>query len=169
MSPPILLPPAGTLKPLHHHQPAANHDSHCHPRAHHDGAFEGDSGDRPDRIDEEDVGESLVDADDGASTRHQVRLHRSQSAQQRPTSSCRRRLDMSSAQRRPRTTTPSSTSTSAYLRQLAANAPLQKWLEEHFDGATPQQHRSQTTAGVNAAIGRRSTGSALRAKSASFI
>lgn len=119
MSPPILLPPAGML----HHDDVYGHSS-----------LKEKSGERPECIDEEDVSESAVVPDTGALTHHPGRMHRSQSAHQRPTSSCRRRLNMSSPQRRPRTTTPSSTSNSAYLRQLAANAPLQKWLTQHLEG-----------------------------------
>jgi hypothetical protein len=92
------------------------------------------------------------------------KLGRSQSVQQRPPSSCRRRLNFdkplhlqhqlsaaAAAQTTPtsslspsllsklprRSMTPSATSSSPYLRMLAKNAPLEEWLLHHLDDPFP--------------------------------
>jgi len=72
-------------------------------------------------------------------------LGRSQSVQQRPPSSCRRRLNFDkplpllapSVKPPRRSMTPSATSSSAYLRMLAKNAPLEAWLLGHLDDPFP--------------------------------
>jgi hypothetical protein len=92
------------------------------------------------------------------------KLGRSQSVQQRPPSSCRRRLNFdkplhlqhqlsaAATQTAPtssslspsllsklprRSMTPSATSSSPYLRMLAKNAPLEEWLLHHLDDPFP--------------------------------